>query len=645
MSPVTKEEVEGVIKSMAKEKSPGPDGWAIDLYLHFFELIGEELTEVVEETRIKGEVYSPFNATFITLIPKKENPESFEDFRPISLCNSIYKIIAKVIALRIKPILSKHISSEQFGFLNGRQIHEAIGVAQEVLHSVKQQNKKGAVLKIDLSKAFDRINWIYIRLLLTHLGFKVDFISWIMDYITNISYAILINGVTTPFFKGQRGLRQGCPLSPPVISFSCRRSKPADPKGQKGRAGRLTLIKSVLLAIPVYWATLTWVPKGTLEKIIRICSRFLWEGSKENVVLPWVAWEKVARPKDWGGWGIKSLPDFSLSLAAKSGWRLIKLENLWTRVIKRKYIDPVPLEDWIRNPTKNKKNSSVIWKATVESFKVIKQGLALKIGNGRSVKIGKDPWVGCNMNYALSPGLTQDLESRGIYYLYQVEKIGHSTIWGQAWKDGEYLELEQVWRNEWNTYTQELIRSQARLKDSPNQLIWAHADTREYSPKSGYKYLMSRKGWDPLKWWSKHLWKLKSPPKEKIFFWCILRRKIPTWDILQSRFMHGPGRCTLCKTEAESINHLFLNCQETKKFWGEVGKLLNKSFVWAGGNMSEAWSNWWQQYPEGNMKNLPLIISWGVWLARNKSIFQDMEIPWTVTATLSVSIFSSIPEP
>eukprot|EP00253_Pinus_taeda_P033136 PITA_33136 len=74
MTPVTKEEVEGVIKSMAKEKSPGPDGWAIELYLHFFDLIGEELIEVVEETRIKGEVYSPFNATFIALIPKKENP-------------------------------------------------------------------------------------------------------------------------------------------------------------------------------------------------------------------------------------------------------------------------------------------------------------------------------------------------------------------------------------------------------------------------------------------------------------------------------------------------------------------------------------------------------------------------------------------
>eukprot|EP00253_Pinus_taeda_P014508 PITA_14508 len=156
--PVTKEEVEVAMKLMGKDKSPGPDGWTIELFLHFFEQIGAEITEVVEESKQKGVIYRPFNSTFIALIPKKDDPESFEDFRPISLCNCIYKIISKVIALRIGPILSRNISMEQFAFLNGRQIHEAIGVAQEVTHSIKVKKKKGVVLKIDLSKAYDRIN-------------------------------------------------------------------------------------------------------------------------------------------------------------------------------------------------------------------------------------------------------------------------------------------------------------------------------------------------------------------------------------------------------------------------------------------------------------------------------------------------------
>ena len=198
---VTKEEIETAMKLMGEDKSPGPDGWTIELFLHFFEQIGAEITEVVEESRQKGAVYRPFNSTFIALIPKKDDPESFEDFRPISLCNCIYKIIAKVIALRLAPILSQNISMEQFGFLDGRQIHEAIGVAQEVIHSIKMKKKKGAVLKIDLSKDYDRVNWTYLRMLLTHLVFQVGFINWIMGCITNVNFVVLINGAASQFFK------------------------------------------------------------------------------------------------------------------------------------------------------------------------------------------------------------------------------------------------------------------------------------------------------------------------------------------------------------------------------------------------------------------------------------------------------------
>lgn len=109
--------------------------------------------------------------------------------------------------------------------------------------------------------------------------------------------------------------------------------------------------------------------------------------------------------------------------------------------------------------------------------------------------------------------------------------------------------------------------------------------------------------------------------------------------------MHGPGRCTLCKSEAESINHLFLKCTETIKIWGEATNLLNKKLEWEGDNLQEVWKKWWQLYPNGNMRNLPLIISWGVWIARNRSIFQDKETPVTIRAIQSISIYTSIPEP
>lgn len=139
----------------------------------------------------------------------------------------------------------------------------------------------------------------------------------------------------------------------------------------------------------------------------------------------------------------------------------------------------------------------------------------------------------------------------------------------------------------------------------------AHGETGEYTPKCGYNYIMSRKGWGDPEWWSKHLWKLKCPTKARLFFWCLLKRKIPTWDILQSRYMYGRGRCPVCKSDAESINHLFIHCNETKKIWGEVEKLLNIQAEWGNGSLEEVWANWWQNHPDGNMRNLPLIFCWG----------------------------------
>lgn len=186
----------------------------MEFFQHLFESIGEELVAVVEESRCTRTIYQRFNATFLALIPKTDHPGSFDDFRPISLCSCVYKIIAKVIASRIKPFLSKYISAEQFGFLDGRQIHEAMGVAQETLHSLKKSGKKGAIVKIDLSKAYDRISWMYLRLLLTHLGFRFDFGRWVMSCVSSSSIAILINGAASSFFNPERGLRQGCPLSP-----------------------------------------------------------------------------------------------------------------------------------------------------------------------------------------------------------------------------------------------------------------------------------------------------------------------------------------------------------------------------------------------------------------------------------------------
>ena len=192
--------MEVVLKGFKKDKSLGPDGWPMEFFLDFFDLIGEELVMAAEQVGIGGKVPSALNSTFLTLIPKCENPSTFANFYPISSCNLVYKVISKIAALRLKPLLNITISAQQFGFLKDRQITKPVGITQEILHSIKTKNSNVMVLKLDLVKAFDRVNWTFLRLLLLKIGLPMIGVNWIMGCVTNACFAVLFNGTPSDFF-------------------------------------------------------------------------------------------------------------------------------------------------------------------------------------------------------------------------------------------------------------------------------------------------------------------------------------------------------------------------------------------------------------------------------------------------------------
>ena len=127
MEEVSEEDLKTTLHIFQKYKIPGPDGWTIEFFLAGYDSIGPDLLQLVEETRKNGVLHPPLNSTFLTLIPKKDSPESLEDYRPISLCNITYKVVTKIIAQRFRKVLSKIISKEHFGFLEDRKIHKVIG--------------------------------------------------------------------------------------------------------------------------------------------------------------------------------------------------------------------------------------------------------------------------------------------------------------------------------------------------------------------------------------------------------------------------------------------------------------------------------------------------------------------------------------
>jgi hypothetical protein len=212
--PIAKEEIDQVVQEMPNGKAPGPDGFTVEFFKACWEVVKHDIYGVVEDSRRSTSILKALNATMITLIPKENEARTPDRYRPIALCNVVYKIISKVIANRLKPLLPTLISQEQAGFVEGRQILDNIIQAHEIIHTLKSQRRGGMIIQLDLAKAYDKISWHYMAKTLEAFGFDQHWINWIVTLVSTTSYSLLINGAPAKPFCPSRGIRQGDPLSP-----------------------------------------------------------------------------------------------------------------------------------------------------------------------------------------------------------------------------------------------------------------------------------------------------------------------------------------------------------------------------------------------------------------------------------------------
>ena len=190
-------EVVAALKQMAPLKAPSPDGMPPLFYQHFWQMVNQNIINSILSWLNSSTLPHLVNHTFIALIPKIKNPEYITEYRPISLCNVLYKIFSKVLANRLKKLLPTIITEHQFAFTKDRLITNNILVAFETLYSMKKYkfgDNGFMAFKLDMTKAYNWVEWSFLENLMRKMGFCENWIGLIMVCIRTVSYSVLING-------------------------------------------------------------------------------------------------------------------------------------------------------------------------------------------------------------------------------------------------------------------------------------------------------------------------------------------------------------------------------------------------------------------------------------------------------------------
>ncbi|XP_056692196.1 uncharacterized protein [Spinacia oleracea] len=730
---VTLDEVRLNLFNMDPTKSPGPDGIQPIFFQRFWSDMNISLSTFCVSCFENGKIPAEINYSYIALIPKIQGPSSITEFRPIGLCNTIYKLIAKIISSRLKQVLHRIVSPLQSSFIQGRGIEDNVILVKEmahVFHKAKKRNKIMA-LKLDISKAYDSLEWDFIRDTLLHFNFPHKTISLIMSCITSSSISILWNGEICDKFYPTRGIRQGDPLSSYIfvlcldrlstmieeqvhlglwnpISISkniklshvfyaddvflfstasarnlCNimktledfghrsglrismqkstiifpntmhnsiRHEIANPYGLRistcfgkylgidirpnklkisnylqlldkstnkvkgwqakllNMAGRCTLVKSVLNSFPVYVMQTNILPISIVNKIEKCSRKFLWNKTERNRYMTRISWENVTNSIDNGGLGIRRLKEWNLSFMAKLGWSILtRPDKLWVQVFKENYIKKSNFLDCIPNS-----NQSPLWRDILKGRPILKKGLIINIGNGKSTSLWFHHWIGDGPLYTL-----KDVKipySKAHWYVNRI-------IRGGKWYLEDIIHLIP------NQIKNLILAYPLSSNDKEEDFIrWQYSKSGAFTIKSAYYIQLnsSLRSVDNGQSFWRSIWKIKVPYKYRMLIWNCAHEILPVAQGLNRVIHQISSICSRCLSDQESHIHLFRDCAQSSILWSFIFQRIwnTENF-----NLSSFYNLQWKQWIKFNLscsmrwKVLFSVAIWHIWISRNNAIF------------------------
>ncbi|CAN0907190.1 Transposon TX1 uncharacterized 149 kDa protein [Linum grandiflorum] len=371
-------------------------------------------------------------------------------------------------------------------------------------------------------------------------------------------------------------------------------------------ARKVTLIKSVLQAIPSYIMSLFILPTNLINKMNTMIRRFFWAGSPSKKSIHWTNATTLCMLRDEGGLGFRDLEDFNHALVAKQAWRILASPNaLWVKVLKAKYFNKT---DFLH--ANKGSRPSWIWSSLCKVRTVLDMGVFKTIGDGKDIRLNADPWIPAATHMRF-PGHTGPFETVADWITHTSRQWDLQTI-------AMYCDA---------TTTTRIRCIPIGPPDAPDAWKWKFTADGAYSVSSAYQALrvafhgpdyQDHLNGDAKKW--RWMWNLPLPPKLTLFLWRCSHNALATRDNLHRRHCSASARCPACSSREESLSHCLFACSHARPIWSHF--LPN----WNPPDARMDFLSWFTGLCWGDPSLSPVLITaicWNIWKARNEMAFRD----------------------